>query len=129
MNVHQHRRLFELVQKKQTTTRMLSSRMRTISGCLREGGCVCPEGCLPGGGCRPGGVSAQGGGGVCLVGLSAWGCLSGGGASTQREGVCSGGMCLPREILTQGGVCLGGCLPEGRVSARHPPCEQNHRQV
>ena len=34
---------------------------------------------------------------------------------------CNGGLggCLPREVSAQGGVCLGGCLPNGGVHLPH----------
>ena len=73
------------------TTRMHSSRMRTVrprSGRLL-GGClprrICPGGCLPRGVCP---------GGVCLGGLCP------GGVSAAQGGVCLGGVCPWTESLT-----------------------------
>ena len=41
--------------------------------------------------------------------------------SAQREGVCPGGMCLPRGISAQGGVCLGDVILEGGCLPGTPP--------
>ena len=66
-------------------TRMHSSRMRTIC-CSDRGGCVCLGGSAQGG-VLPRGSSSQEGclPGGCLLGVSAWGCLLGGGESACTE--------------------------------------------
>ena len=116
-------------------TRMYSSGMRTArlltisQHALRRGGVCIPactgrEVCIPactgqGGGCIP---ACIGQGGVCPGGV--W------------QGVCPPGVC---GRVCPGGVCLGvvcmGCVPRRvwqtppRTRGRHPPCEQNDRQV
>ena len=78
--------------------------------------------------------------GVCLGGVVQWGYLpgehlpigsvcprvSGQGVSSQgvsaQQGLSTRGRCLPK------GCVLRGCLPRG-MSAKHPHCEQNHKQV
>ena len=70
-----------------------------------------------------------------------------GGCLPREECVCSGGVCLPREVSAQGSVCplavsARGMSAQGRVcsggvcsggSAQgvcgRPPCEQNDRQI
>ena len=93
--------LFTSVIDSNTTTRMQSSRMRTIrcSGHVLVGGVSAQEGCL-----ARGDLVCWG---RCLPrGLSDRGCLPGAGV---RPGGC----------LSKGVSARGGCLP----------CEQNHRQV
>ena len=86
----------------------------SAGGMSAQDGCVCPGGCLPRRVSNQGGVSAQG----CLTrvclprgclprgvypgGVSAQGVVSAGGMSAQ------GGVCLPRGVFAQEGICPGG---------------------
>ena len=95
---HEQKRSITL--KNYKTTRMHSSRMRTVRCSSRLSGGVSAqgEGCLP-----SGGVCLEKGG-VCPGGVSLWGVCLGGGQP---------GEVSAQEVSTQGVVCLGGCLPGG----------------
>ena len=124
---------------------MRTGRSLTICRCLLPGGGVYIQGCLLQEVSAPGGVCS---GGVCSGGMSAPGVSALGGVCSRRcllwkcllGGVCSGGCLLQgsvrsrvvcsREVSVLGG---GGLLQEGWYSSmhwgRHPPCEQNDKQV
>ena len=84
-------------------------------GCLPRrvfaSGGVVQRGCLPGEHLPRGSVCPRvSGQGVSSQGVSA------------QQGLSTRGGCLPK------GCVLRGCLPRG-MSAKHPHCEQNHKQV
>ena len=115
-------------------------------GCLLLGGCLLPGGsalgavCLQWGCLLLGGVSAPGG--VCLGGVCSGGCLLSGCVCLPLGGcLLSGCVCLPLGgsaswgVSALGGVCFWGVSAPGGVWypsmhwGRHPPCEQNDKQV
>ena len=132
------------------STRMHSSRMRTVRSSGRIWGGVCSGWDVSAlGVSAPGGVWSQGG--MCLV-LGCGGCLVPGGVCLVPGGVCLGrcqvpgvstlGVCLvrgvsaprgvcSRRVSAQGGVCSGGSIPawtEADTSAP-PPCGQTDRRL